>query len=282
MENQVNCILEVIGASWAEKTKEVYGARLLAYHVYCDTHNIPDPQHAPIMANILLAFLSSCAGSYSGSALTNFAAGLKVWHLLHGLQWEINPDELRAILEGASCLAPLSSKCPLCEPFRVNTLELLHALLDPENPRDAAIFTCITVVFYCIAHLGEFTVQSIKHFNPEKHITQANVSHLHDLGRLLVTKFHIPWMKTSPMGEDTQCAPLEGVMDPIKALNNHFHLNPAGPDSHLFAWVHPSSGLHPLSRSEVIKQITSLASMHNLPNLKGHSLRIRGMLHYLL
>ncbi|KAI6039363.1 hypothetical protein EDC04DRAFT_2867990 [Pisolithus marmoratus] len=184
MENQVNRILEVIGALWAEKTKEVYGAGLLTYHIYCDTHNIPDLQCAPIMANILLMFLSSCARSYSGSALTNFAAGLKAWHLLHGFQWEINPDELRAILKGASHLAPLSSKCPLCEPFRVDTLELLHALLDPENPCDAAIFTCIMVVFYSVACLGEFTVQSIKHFNPEKHITQANVLHLHDLGRL--------------------------------------------------------------------------------------------------
>lgn len=281
-EEQVNRILEVLGASWAEKTKEVYGAGLLAYHVYCDSHNIPDPQRAPISANILLAFLSSCAGSYSGSTLSNFAAGLRAWHLLHGLQWKINPDELRAILEGASRLAPPSSKRPLREPFRVDTLQLLHALMDPENPRDAAIFACITVVFYCVARLGEFTVQSIKQFDPTKHITRANVSHLHDINGLPVTKFHIPWTKVSPMGEDAQCAPLEGVTDPIKALQNHFRLNPAGPDSHLFAWFHPSSGLRPLSRAEVVKRISSLASMHNLPNLKGHSLRIGGTLHYLL
>ncbi|KAI6094491.1 hypothetical protein EDD16DRAFT_1463114, partial [Pisolithus croceorrhizus] len=41
-------------------------------------------------------------------------------------------------------------------------------------------------------------------------------------------------------------------------------------------------GLRPLSRSEVIKRITSLATAHGLPNLKGHSLRIGGTLHYLL
>lgn len=281
-EEQLNRILEVMGASWAEKTKETYGTGLLVYHVFCDAHNIPEPQRAPIRANTLLSFLSSCAGSYSGSALTNFTAGLRAWHLLHGLPWQINSEELRAILEGASRLAPPSSKRPLREPFRVDTLELFHSLLDPESHKDAAIFACLTVVFYCVARLGEFTVQSIKHFDPTKHITRAHVSYLHDLKGLPVARFRIPWTKTSPTGEDTQCAPLEGVTNPIGALERHFHINPADPDAHLFAWKHPTSGLRPLSRSEVIKRIASLTAAHNLPNLKGHSLRIGGTLHYLL
>ncbi|KAI6102488.1 hypothetical protein EDD16DRAFT_1449711, partial [Pisolithus croceorrhizus] len=37
-----------------------------------------------------------------------------------------------------------------------------------------------------------------------------------------------------------------------------------------------------LSRSEVVKCIASIMAMHNLPNFKGHSLRIGGTLHYLL
>ncbi|KIK10923.1 hypothetical protein PISMIDRAFT_654288 [Pisolithus microcarpus 441] len=272
----------IMGASWAEKTKEAYGAGLLTYHVFCDTHNILEHQQAPIRANTLLTFLSSCTGSYSGSALVNFTAGLRAWHLLHGLPWQINLEELRAILEGVSHLAPTSSKRPLHEPFRIDMLELMHSLLDPESPKDAAIFACLTVVFYCVGCLGEFTVQSIKHFDPKKHITRTHVSHHHDLNGLPVTKFCIPWTKASPTGEDTQCALLEGVTNPIGALERHFRMNPASPDAHLFTWKHPTSGLRPLSRSEVIKCITSLTAMHNLPNLKGHSLRIRGTLHYLL
>ncbi|KAI6041900.1 hypothetical protein EDC04DRAFT_1138860, partial [Pisolithus marmoratus] len=204
------------------------------------------------------------------------------WHLLHGLPWQINAEELRAILEGASCLAPLSSKRPLREPFCVDTLELIYSLLDLESHKDAAIFACLTVVFYCVGHLGEFTVQAIKNFDPTKHITHAHVSHHHDLNGLPVTKFCILWTKTSPTGEDTQCALLGDVTDPIGALERHFHLNPADPDAHLFAWKHPTSGLRPLSRSEVIKHVASLTAAHGLPNLKGHSLRIGGTLHYLL
>ncbi|KAI6008427.1 hypothetical protein EDC04DRAFT_2871493 [Pisolithus marmoratus] len=232
-EDQLNCILEVMGASLAEKTKEAYGTGLLAYHIFCNMHGIAEHQCAPIRANTLLAFLSSCAGSYS-------------------------------------------------KLFWVDTLELIHSLLDPDSHRDAAIFACLTVVFYCITRLGEFTVQSIKQFCPTKHITRAHVTHHHDLNSLPVTKFRIPWTKTSPMGEDTQCAPLGGITDPIRALERHLHMNPADPGAHLFTWKHPTSGLRPLSRSEVIKCITSLMAAHNLPSFKGHSLRIGGTLHYLL
>lgn len=144
-------------------------------------------------------------------------AGSRAWHLLHGLPLHINTEELKAILEGASRLAP-PSKRPLHEPFRVDTLELVHSLLDPESHRDAAIFTCLMVVFYCVGRLGKFTAQSIKQFDPSKHIIRAHVMHLHDPNGLPVTKFHIPWTKTSSRGEDTQCAPLEGVTNPIGAL----------------------------------------------------------------
>ncbi|KAI6017845.1 hypothetical protein EDC04DRAFT_2943070 [Pisolithus marmoratus] len=254
---QVNCILEVLGALWAKKTKEVYGTGLLTYHIYCNECNLLETQHVPITANNLLMFLSSCTRSYSSPTLANFTAGLQAWHLLHGLQWHINPEELRAILE---------------EPFRIDMLKLLHSLMDPENHRDAAIFACITIVFYSMAHLGEFMVQSIKQFNPLKHITCVHVMHL-----------HVPnGLPTSTAREDTQCAPVEGVTNPIRALEHHLWLNPADPNAHLFAWKHPTSGMHLLSRSEVIKHITMLTAALNLPNFKGHSLRIGGTLHYLL
>ncbi|KIN98975.1 hypothetical protein M404DRAFT_30938 [Pisolithus tinctorius Marx 270] len=229
------------------------------------------------------AATEDCAGSYSGSTLSNFTAGLHAWHLLHGLPWNINPEELWAILEGASHLAPASSKRALREPFHMNTLELFHSLMDLNDPRDAAIFACLTIVFYCVARLGEFTVPAIKQFDPSKHITRVHVTHLHDLSGLPVTKFRIPWTKMSPTGEDAQCVPLNGaITDPIQALEHHLHLNPADKSTHLFAWKHHISGLRPLSKTEVTKRIISLITAHNLPNIRGHSLRIGGTLHYLL
>ncbi|KAG2112010.1 uncharacterized protein F5147DRAFT_551470, partial [Suillus discolor] len=185
----LDCILEVMGASWAQSTKETYGAGLLVFHVYCDTLNISEEQHCPIPPTLLLAFLSSCAGSYSASALANYAAGLKAWHLPHGCPWIVDAKELKAILDGAAAHAPTSLKCSKCAPFTVDILSIIRSHINLNDPRDAAIFACITTTFYSIARLGEFTVPTIKAFDPNKHVTCDSVSAAVDHNGLPVTKF---------------------------------------------------------------------------------------------
>jgi len=108
-----------MGMSWMrDSCARCRGSQyLLVFHVYCDAHNIPEEKRYPTSPYLLLAFLSSCAGSYSGSALANYAAALRAWHLLHGRAWLISHNELKAMLDGASALAPPSSKCPKRAPF---------------------------------------------------------------------------------------------------------------------------------------------------------------------
>ncbi|KIK74130.1 hypothetical protein PAXRUDRAFT_176582 [Paxillus rubicundulus Ve08.2h10] len=120
---------------------------------------------------------------------------------------------------------------------------------------------------------------SLHHF-PD--VTCANVSHLQDTNGIHIIKFQLPSTKCTPEGEDTHCPPLNCLSDPLRTLNNHLALNPTPPNAHLFTWKHPESRLRVLSRTEVTKHITNIASTHNMPNLKGHSLHIRGTLHYLL
>ncbi|KAG2073423.1 hypothetical protein BDR04DRAFT_993667, partial [Suillus decipiens] len=91
--------------------KETYRAGLLVFHVYCDSLKIPEESCCPVSPTLLLAFLSSCARSYLSTMLSNYTAGLKAWHLLHGCPWIVNTKGLKAILDGASALAPNSSKC---------------------------------------------------------------------------------------------------------------------------------------------------------------------------
>ncbi|KIN95974.1 hypothetical protein M404DRAFT_934264 [Pisolithus tinctorius Marx 270] len=70
----------------------------------------------------------------------------------------------------------------------------------------------------------------------------------------------------SLMGEDAQCAPLNGMLtDPIQALEHHINLNPADDSAHLFAWKHPTFSLCLLSKTEVTRRISTLITVHNLP-----------------
>ncbi|KAG2142966.1 hypothetical protein DEU56DRAFT_733239 [Suillus clintonianus] len=281
-EDQLNRILEVMGSSWAPSTKETYGAGLLVFQVFCDTHKIPEEKRCPISPSILLAFLSSCAGAYSGSALANYAAGLKAWHLLHGQPWLINSRELKATLDGAAALAPPSSKQNKRNPFTPDIIIRIREHLDLNNPKDAAIFACITTSFYAIARLGEFTVPSLKSFDSTKHITRAHVTQKTDRNHLPVTSFYLPSTKSSPLqGEETYWSAQEGLSDPKAALDNHLRINTAHAGAHLFAWKHPN-GLRLLTKKELTKRVSQISSTANLPNLKGHGIRIGGTLEYLL
>ncbi|KAF8835289.1 hypothetical protein BDN67DRAFT_473711 [Paxillus ammoniavirescens] len=249
--------------------------------------NQPKNYHlrAPISTNTFAAFLSSCAGAYSGSTIANYAAAIKAWHLLHGMEWTVKDAEYKALLEEATRLAPSSSKRPKRVPFTIDILERFSLLMNLDDPRDAAIFACLTCSFFCIARLGEFTVPAISKFDPSKHITRAGFTLTQNHEGLPVMHFSLPSTKTSKEGEEVHCAPHDqnSRLDPKGALDRHLHINPDRESTHLFAWKHPSCGLRPLSKKEVTKRIdTIIKGQSDLPDLKGHSLRIGGTLFYLL
>jgi hypothetical protein len=194
----------------------------------------------------------------------------------------VNTKELKAILDGATALAPASSKSSKRLLFTTEILSIICTHLNLDDLLDAAIFACITMTFYSIARLGEFTVPAIRSFYPSKHITCENVSETVDRNNLPVTKFHIPSTKTSPIeGKDTFWAAQDGPSDPRAALENHIRVNPADSKAHLFAWKH-LKGIRPLLKAKLSKRLNAIACIAKLPYLKGHGLRIGGTLEYLL
>ena len=139
------------------------------------------------------------------------------------------------------------------------------------------------MVFYCVVRLGEFTVSTITRFEPSKHVTCRNTTFLRDQNNLPVIKFNLQVTKCTHKGEDVQCMlQTNCITDPEADLQNHFCINPAPSNSHLFAWRHPKSSLQPLSKNQVTAWISAIAKLCGLLELKGHSLRIGGTLFYLL
>ena len=186
-------------------------------------------------------------------------------------------------LQGAAHLTPCTSKHPKCPPMTIEDIKAIQAFLDLDNPYNTTIYVCMVIVFYSIAHLGEFTVTAITKFDPTKHITHQTVLFLKDQHELPVIKFTLPSTKCAPDGKDVQCTPQRGcISDPESALRKHFHINPAPPNAHLFAWKHPKNSLCLLSKTQFISQITPIIKQCSLADLKGHSLRIGRTLFYLL
>ena len=65
-------ILDMINVSWAKGTREVYGAGLLVYHIFCDLWNVPEEERGPASPILIITFISSCAGAYAGRTLANY------------------------------------------------------------------------------------------------------------------------------------------------------------------------------------------------------------------
>jgi len=178
--------------------------------------------------------------AYSGSALSNYAAGIKAWHLLHDRMWLISINKLKAILDRAKACAPESSKQPKHLLFIPNILASIHEHLNLNKPLDAAVYACLTTMFYCIVRLDKFTVTAVQSFNPNKHILRRGVSEVTDCHGHPIMKFHIPSTKTAPIAsEDTLGAEQDGPTDPKAVLLNHFWVNSVSDNSHLFSWEHP-------------------------------------------
>ncbi|KAG6327510.1 hypothetical protein ID866_11579 [Astraeus odoratus] len=149
--------------------------------------------------------------------LTNYAVGLKAWHILHSQPLLVDANSLKCCLEGANHMATPSSKHPLRAPFTPETIASIKSLFQLEEPLDTAVFACMSMCFWCVACLGKFTVLNLKSFNPSKTIMHAAVALVHNQrdGHEVI-KFDIPWTKTTPTtgkGESVQCVKQDGCLE---------------------------------------------------------------------
>jgi hypothetical protein len=193
----------------------------------------------------------------------------------------MNAAEMKAALDGASILAPPSSRKPKRSPMTVFTIESLATKIDRSSPIGAAVYACLTTTFFSAARLGEFTIPSLKAFLPDHHVKPSDVHHDQDRHGLRVTVFKLPRTKSSIGGEEVFWASQSGVSDPQAAFTNHIAINNPPADQPLFSWRHPN-GLRPLTKTEFLKQINLAAAELGIESLKGHGIRIGATLEYLL
>ncbi|KIK76455.1 hypothetical protein PAXRUDRAFT_126928, partial [Paxillus rubicundulus Ve08.2h10] len=52
------------------------------------------------------SFCHTLTDSYSGSTISDYINGMRVWHTVHELEWALNNNETDAILKAVSSLTP--------------------------------------------------------------------------------------------------------------------------------------------------------------------------------
>ncbi|KAJ6472275.1 hypothetical protein DFH09DRAFT_954068 [Mycena vulgaris] len=267
--------------AWADGTLETYGSGLLVFHCFCDSRNVAEALRAPATPDLLAMFLAAAAGSYAGKTLENYFSGVRAWHVLHGIEWGPNNAECEALLRAAAALQPKSSQRKKRRPYTVDLIITLLSHLDPEEPLDAAVGSCLTTGFYSCARVGELTVKTLQSFDPTRHVKPSDVREETDPKGLAMTVLGVPVTKSNASGEDLFYATQSDASDPRRGFTNHLRVNAPPPNSHLFSYKHGSRH-RPLTKSAFIGRIHKAFRAAKLEPLQGHGIRIGSTLFYLL
>ena len=265
---------------WKPSTLEMYGSGLLIYHIICDVKRVPEVDRAPVSTPLLQSFISALAGSYSASTINNYHAGIRAWHLIHGLSWSHDSTLISITLRGAADLAPPSSSKAKRAPYTVEYLLDVRQHLMLDNSLHAAVWACATSLFYGVARVGELTVDKLSAFDPTIHVRRANIRSVVRDG-LPCTAIFIPQTKTSDDGQEIYWSPEANLTDPDAALRHHLSLNVPADDEHLFMHTVKNSR-RALTHVAFLRCIGAAAARAGRPPLQGHGFRIGGTLEYLL
>ncbi|KAJ6621519.1 hypothetical protein B0H10DRAFT_2163107 [Mycena sp. CBHHK59/15] len=260
---------------------EHYGSGLLFFHCFCDARIIPEPQRAPASSDLIAAFAASAAGNYAARTVENYVAGVRAWHILHGIAWAPNKAELDTLIRAAIALQPPSTSRKKRLPYTEEIIAAILSQLNPDIPLDAATGSCLTTSFYSAARIGELTVKTLQAFDPSVHVKRSNVRKETDPQGRCMTVIGVPWTKSPASGEDLFYAAQNGPTDLKRAFANHLHVNQPPLHLHLFAYRHKNSH-RPLTKSAFIGHVHKALKAANLEPLQGHGIRIGATLFYLL
>jgi len=276
---------QLTALAWEPSTLASYASGLLVFHTWSDSKNLLEDQRAPASQDTISSFIMDLAGAYAGDTIANYMQGVRAWHRIYNIPWNIDDLHIQTMLKGARKVTPEAAKLPKWQPLLIEDIIAVRAWLDLTQPLDAAVFACLTTTFFTAARLGEFTVKNLTSFNGETHIKITDVwQNVEDRSGNKVTTFHIPQTKIMPKergGEMVFWAHQEGLADPEAALLNHLEVNRPLQLAHLFAYWH-SSTHRPLTKPIFLAHLKKALKDAGRPMKHGHSIHIGATLEYLL
>jgi hypothetical protein len=250
-----------------------------------DSKGVPEVERAPVSQDTIASFITDLAGAYAGGTITNYIQGVRAWHRICNIPWNIDELHIQTMLKGARKSTPEALKLPKRPPLLVQDIVAVWAQLNPTQPLDVAVFACLTTTFFMAAWLGEFTAKNLSSFNAKVHAKVTDLQrNIVDRSGNVVTTFHIPQTKVvlkEKGGETIFWARQDGPADPDAAPTSHLELNEPSLRGHLFAYRH--NGAHrPLTKTIFLTRLKRALKDAGRPIKHGHSIRIGATLEYLL
>ncbi len=128
-----------------------YALGLLVFHTWGDSKGLPEEEHAPVSQDTIASFIMDLAGSYAGDTIANYIQGIRAWHRIYNIPWNIDKLHIQTMLKGARKSTPKALKIPKRLPLLVEDIVAMCSQLDLAQLLDAAVFACLTTTFFMAA-----------------------------------------------------------------------------------------------------------------------------------
>ncbi|KAJ1305210.1 hypothetical protein OPQ81_000239 [Rhizoctonia solani] len=265
-----------MGDGFAKGTIGNYASALKSFTKFCDENNIAEELRFPTDERVLCAFLSSLNKSVSGSTAKTTLTALKRWHDMHRITWN-GSERHNIMVRGITNNTPAESKRPKRPAVTTRMLMDLNSALDHNDPKDSAILACALTAFFGQARLGELLATSRLKHNPSTHPSRNSIIILLNSN---AREIELPRTKTSQAdGESIYLTRQSDPLDPVKALENHLHVNHSlATSDHLFAYRSSTSqtGRHSLTIEDFMRRVNDIWTCLGHQRVTGHSFRIGG------
>ncbi|KAF8993471.1 hypothetical protein BDZ89DRAFT_1150524 [Hymenopellis radicata] len=210
-------IFSKLAGSVVPETLNAYGAGLIRFTQFCDSHRIPESMRMPASVPLLAAFVVNACGTIGHGAIKNWLNGLAFWHKLNLAPWHGKEDWVPLVLRTA----------------------MKEGVKFKRPPREgAALWATATAAFWGCRRLGEVTVPSEKKIDRLRHVMRGcTMSYSRQLGREVLV-IDLPWTKTTGIiGGKCILTQTDDDLCPVAAMENHLKVNhSASSSTPLFAY----------------------------------------------
>ena len=284
-----------------------YSLAVSRWLAFAEESGVPPAERFPANSHALVDWIADlvCDKQFSKSYVSQHVDGLRFWHNLHLVPWDLDDAVRRQLMKGARVLAP-----PPADPRRGATVEDLQAVADvlleearaapAELPKALAFMAAQSFAFFAIARIKDVTVgrqndakvtgrrlrpdesQTLRAFDPKYDASGANVTIYEESEELPpLVKIHLPWDKINKeKGVDIRAAEQSTLgkrLDPVSCMRKHLEANHPSAADPAFSYI----GRNGKSRVKLTvgffrKEVNRCLAARSRPPLAMHGFRIGG------
>jgi hypothetical protein len=99
-----------------------YASRLLVFHTWADLKSLLEEECMLMSQDTLAGFITDLARAYVGDTIANYIQGVRAWHRIYNIPWNIDDLHIQTMLNGARKFMPKALKLPKHQPLLIEDM----------------------------------------------------------------------------------------------------------------------------------------------------------------